>query len=180
MMLNFAFGSNLDPRLMSARCAGASRRLYPARLRGWRLVFAAHLTAGRAFGAFASVRPVVRADGSLDLSVFVDGLVYEVSTAEGMRSLDRCEGVPTLYTRERVTVTRLDRETDVQVSTYLHCGDVYGNPGRQYLDGIIRGYEREGFDVGALAGAYMTACRLDGQPMRSLRMPPTTVARVSP
>lgn len=178
-MLNFAFGSNLDPRLMSARCAYASVRLYPARLRGWRLVFAAHLTYGRADGAFASIRPVVRPDGTLDPSAFVDGLVYEVSTSAGVRSLDRCEGVPYLYTRERVTVSRLDTETSAQVETYLHCGGVYGNPGRHYLDGIIRGYEREGFNVGTLAGAYMTACRLDGHPMPGLRLPPQTGARVT-
>jgi len=172
-MLNFAFGSNLDPRLMSARCGGDARRLYAARLKGWRLVFAAHLDRGRSTGAFASVRPVVLADGTLDRSVYVDGLVYEVSTPRGVASLDRCEGVPYLYTRDPVTVTRLDTGEDVQVETYLHCGRGYGDPGRGYLDGIIRGYEREGFHVGTLAGAYMTACRLDGHTLRSHRLPPT-------
>jgi len=160
--LNFAYGSNLDAGLMAMRCNGHSRRVGPAVLRGWRLAFEGFAPREGGFvpGVFATV---VRAPGAE-----VHGLVYEVTDRFGLAALDGAEGVPSLYIRENVTV-ELASGFSVEASTYLHQGGHYGPPERRYLDGILRGYLREGFPWGKLASAHLTATRLSGRPIGGAR-----------
>lgn len=154
--LNFAYGSNLDEGLMRSRCAGRARRVGPAVLHGYRIAFEGY--AG-GHGVFATIR---KAPGAR-----VEGLVYALD-ASGLASLDRCEGVPTLYTREPVRVTLADG-AELDAETYLHCGGHYGRPSGYYLRGIVEGYVREGFDCGPLANAMLNASRLAGRPFAATR-----------
>lgn len=163
-VLNFAYGSNLDPHLMASRCVGDCARVGAAVLRDYRLAFegyaprdAGPFARGSAVyvpAVFATVRP---APGAV-----VHGLLYRVG-ARGLRQLDRCEGVPSLYLRETVTVELADGST-AEACTYLHQGGHRGPPDAGYLDGILQGYLREGFPTGPLASASMTAHRLAGFP----------------
>lgn len=66
-------------------------------------------------------------DGGFPM-VFTDGLfnikgeVFEVSEEETVKNLDRLEGVPSLYTREKVVVHLTDNsgaEDDVEVNMYV-------------------------------------------------------------
>lgn len=156
-MLNFAYGSNLDPRLMASRCAGDCTRVGAGTLRDYRLAFEGYAPRAGTVppfvpAVFATVRP---APGAV-----VHGIVYEVGK-RGLQQLDRCEGVPTLYLRETVTV-ELATGATVEACTYLHQGGHRGPPDARYLDGILQGYLREGFPPGLLASAFLTSHRLAG------------------
>jgi gamma-glutamylcyclotransferase (GGCT)/AIG2-like uncharacterized protein YtfP len=88
-LLYFAYGSNLDREQMQRRCPGA-RLVGRAVLHGYRLAFA-----GWSQGWGGGVATVEPCPGS-----HVPGAIYEV-TAEHVATLDRAEGVPFAYQRER-------------------------------------------------------------------------------
>ena len=174
--LNFAYGSNLDSRLMRARCGGERNvaRLGRARLPGFVLAFEGYGHPGGASGVFATVRRTSRP------GAYVEGIVFRVTPA-GWADLDRCEGCPRLYTRETVRVelarpvgSRLpvyDAADAVTVETYLHAGGAYGLPSPGYVTGIALGYAREGFRDGHLLAAYLNATRLAGRPVYAAGRP---------
>ena len=90
-MLYFAYGSNMNLQQMAWRCPGAVA-LGAACLPGWRLT-------ERTF-----------ADIDRDPEAETWGVLWEITPAH-LRSLDRYEGAPRLYTRRRVPVTLADPDT---------------------------------------------------------------------
>ena len=137
-MLYFAFGSNLNPAQMAARCPGHVV-VGMAALRDHRLVFP--LTAQDWGGGVAAVQV---SHGST-----VWGMVYEL-TDEHVAALDRYEGFRgpgdqhNLYERERVWVD-LTRPDDasiprrVRAEYYVPRVTNPAPPSRRYLDTILEG-----------------------------------------
>lgn len=139
-MLYFAYGSNLDTQQMSTRCPGA-RPVARAALLHHVMTFGGF--SPRWGGAVANV--VRRPDG------VVAGLLYALSV-EHVEALDRFEGHPHAYQRERKLV--------VDETGKRHCAVLYRQPARgfrpcpppqRYLRVIDTAYRRLGFDVEALA-----------------------------
>jgi gamma-glutamylcyclotransferase (GGCT)/AIG2-like uncharacterized protein YtfP len=116
----------MDPQTFRHRCPGA-RPLGRARLPGYRL----------AFSRYSHQRQGGSADVVEDASSTVWGVLYEVD--EGcIASMDRVEGVPTAYRRERATVFD-DAGQPQEAITYVAnpTGDFL--PSRSYLEVILRG-----------------------------------------
>lgn len=89
-MRYFAYGSNIDPRLMSEACPEA-QLVGPARLDGYRLEF--NVYSDRWEGGAANLEPDDRGH--------VWGVVWEV-TEEDLDRLDTFAGHPTFFRREDV------------------------------------------------------------------------------
>ncbi len=141
--LYFAYGSNLDPGQMRARCPRAVAEA-SAVLRGYRLVFAGY--SSRWGGAVATL---VRAPDT-----YVDGLLYRLSGRD-VRALDQFEGHPFVYERVRVSVKdALGRRRRPQ--TYVLAEPRVGwAPGVDYLDALVRAYARLGFERRPLLDAAL-------------------------
>lgn len=91
-MRYFAYGSNIDPRLMRETCPEA-QFLGPARLDGYRLEF--NVYSDRWDGGAANIEPDGRGR--------VWGVAYRV-TEEDLELLDTFVGHPTFFRREEVPV----------------------------------------------------------------------------
>jgi len=124
--LYFAYASNMDPQTFRRRCPKA-RPLGRARLPGYRL----------AFTRYSRQRRGGSADVVEDVSSTVWGVLYEVDE-ECIASMDRVEGVPTAYRRERVTVFDDDGEPQ-EAMTYVANRTGEFLPSRSYLEVILRG-----------------------------------------
>jgi len=124
--LYFAYASNMDPQTFRRRCPGA-RPLGRARLPGHRLAFSRYSRQRR--GGSAGVVE--------DASSAVWGVLYEVDEA-CLASMDRVEGVPTAYRRERVTVFD-DAGQPQEAMTYVANRTGEFLPSRSYLEVILRG-----------------------------------------
>jgi gamma-glutamylcyclotransferase len=88
----FAYGSNMDPRMMQRNCPGASL-IGQGRLEGYRVEF--NVYSDRWRGGAANIEP--------DPDGHVWGVVYEVSEDE-LDALDTYVGHPTFYRREDVDI----------------------------------------------------------------------------
>ena len=119
-MLYAAYGSNMDPARMGARCPHSPTR-GTGWLAGWRLTFA-----GEEHGWDGALATVVEAPGK---QVFV--ALYEI-TAEDERNLDEWES--RVYRKLRVRVSTLEGEQ----LAWLYVLDAYegGLPSASYL-GVI-------------------------------------------
>jgi len=95
-MLYFAYGSNLNPKRMAERAPSAQAAGIGI-LHGWRLVER----------LYADIEP---ATGEC-----VFGILYRM-TDQDLERLDRCEGVPKIYERMRVSV----ESARVEVSAYAY------------------------------------------------------------
>lgn len=138
----FAFGSNLDRWQMRARCPRALV-LGPAVLHNHRLVFAGH--SGAWGGSIASV---VRAPRHA-----VEGVLYHVERDE-LRTLDRFEGVPHSYRRQRrLVVTGEGTRRWAQIYAIPEKRIELSMPHMRYFHVIRRAYDRLGFDTRALVDA---------------------------
>lgn len=116
----FAYGSNLDPVQMAARCPGATA-IGPARLDGWQLRI-----------GHRGVATIVPHDGAV-----VWGGLWRV-TDEHLTTLDGHEGVHAgRYRRDRLTV--LDDSGPVDVVLYIEPFSRHGRPRPGYLEHIERG-----------------------------------------
>lgn len=137
-MLYFAYGSNMEPEQMQARCPG-HKVVGLAELRDHRLTFP--LTSHSWGGGVASI--------AVAHTESVWGVVYEL-TDEHFAALDRYEGYRgpgndhNLYDRETVAV-HLTRADDGSFPRKLHAL-VYvartanpGPPSQRYLDALVRG-----------------------------------------
>ncbi|MDP8238614.1 MAG: gamma-glutamylcyclotransferase family protein [Candidatus Hatepunaea meridiana] len=118
-ILYFAYGANLDMHGMELRCPG----YIPVRravLHNYRLMFK----------SVADIEPAA--------NHIVHGALYEI-TQEHLRSLDRFEGYPRLYTRKILPVLT-DEDKEFQAIVYLmnNCRQ-YSSPHRGYLDIILSG-----------------------------------------
>jgi len=112
-ILYFAYGANLDLRGMELRCPGHIP-IGRAVLHNYRLMFK----------GVADIEPAA--------NHIVHGALYEI-TQEHLRSLDRFEGYPRLYTRKTLPVFT-DEGKEVQAIVYLmnNCRQ-YSSPPKGYL-----------------------------------------------
>jgi gamma-glutamylcyclotransferase len=92
----FAYGSNMDPRLMS-RTLPEATTVGPARLSGYRLEF--NVYSDRWEGGAANLEP--------DPNAYLWGVVWEVEE-EDLETLNTFAGHPTFYRREDVEVRTPD------------------------------------------------------------------------
>ena len=103
-MRYFAYGSAMDPRLMSKECPEATN-LGAGRVDGYRVEFTVY--SDRWKGGAANIEP--------DPSSHVWGVVWEVGEGD-LQSLDTYVGHPTFYRREEVDVE--SNEGTVSCLTY--------------------------------------------------------------
>ena len=142
--LYFAYGSNLNPVQMAARCPG-HRVLGRASLPGYALRFRGY---GRDWaGAVGTVEP---APGQV-----VHGVLFEL-TPEHYATLDEYEGydgpgaASNLYDRVEIEVVREDG-TSVPCLTYVIRPLAEGLPSRAYRDAIVAGLLHHGLPAEYIA-----------------------------
>lgn len=133
--LYFAFGSNLCERQMRARCPSA-KAVEIAWLHGEKMIFRSYSRNWR--GGVASIVPANRR---------TPGIVYAM-TANDLARLDRCEGHPYIYKRERVHVqAQHDSNITFECWTYRLPGGELNPPSPIYLAQIYTAYLDWGFDL---------------------------------
>lgn len=106
--LYFSYGTNMDPRLMSATCPGATPR-GAGRAHGYRLEF--NVYSDRWESGAANLEP--------DPDAHVWGVVWEVSAAD-LEALDTFVGHPTFYRREVVGVDTGDGQVECVTYRVAH------------------------------------------------------------
>ncbi len=131
--LYIAYGSNLNLEQMAHRCPTA-QVVGTATLKNWRLMF-------------YSVATIERQKGGKVLI-----LVWRIKPRDE-QALDRYEGWPCLYRKERLRVTVNGRRVYAFVYIMNAEGRCYCTPGSVYLETIHRGYLDAGFDRGILLKA---------------------------
>ena len=129
-MLYFAYGSNMDCAQMRRRCPSA-HFVGVAKLPDHSLAFSRKSTK-RGCG----VADVVEKTGP-----DVWGVVYEIADPKDVSNLDRCEGVPSAYTKEsRLVYLRDQPEPLRSVSVYFAVKqDNPPLPNAEYKELIVRG-----------------------------------------
>jgi len=127
-MYYFAYGSNLNKKLMLERCPD-SKPMFVASLPNYNLVFVGWSRQWR--GGVASIRPF-RGEKIL-------GAIYEVSDRD-LRRLDSSQGYPSNYNRLNVTVFDEDGEP-IKAITYIKSGQSEEvQPSKEYFAIIQQGY----------------------------------------
>ena len=127
-MYYFAYGSNLNKKLMLERCPD-SKPKFTASLNNYKLVFVGWSRQWR--GGVASIRPF---GGEKVL-----GAIYEVSDRD-LRRLDSYEGYPRSCNRLSVTVFDEGGEP-IKAITYVKSGQSEeAQPSKEYLALIQQGY----------------------------------------
>ena len=122
--LYFGYGMNTNLSGMATRCPTANC-LGAAVLPGYRFVFRGH------------------ADVELDADCYVDGVLWQISDLD-LKSLDRLEGFPSYYLRQRAWVETADGD---QVIAWVYSmGDqsYEWEPGEHYLQCCLEGYRENG------------------------------------
>ena len=128
-MYYFAYGSNLSRAQMLRRFPDAKpkftvtlpdhKRIFTGRSRKW------------SDGSVASIKPCTGEE--------VVGAIYEISE-ECRKSLDRCEGYPTVYNRITVTVfTEFGKPVEAITYVKVEQSDET-QPAQEYMDTIQDGY----------------------------------------
>ncbi|MBC8465928.1 gamma-glutamylcyclotransferase [bacterium] len=118
-LIYFAYGANLDRIGMDSRCPG-NKPLCRAVLKDYRLMF-------------KSVADIEEA-----VNHSVHGALYEINK-EHLRSLDRFEGYPRLYTRKTVTVVMEDGAQIKAIVYQMTDRHQYSSPYLGYLELILSG-----------------------------------------
>jgi gamma-glutamylcyclotransferase (GGCT)/AIG2-like uncharacterized protein YtfP len=131
-----AYGSNLNLTQMAFRCPTA-KPVGSAMLKGWQLTFR----------GVATLEP----DGAAEVPVGV----WEIEP-EDEAALDRYEGYPYLYGKERVEVDV--RGKTVRAMVYIMNGGRPQMPSTGYYRTIAEGYDDVGLDL-----AYLEAALKDTQ-----------------
>lgn len=127
-MYYFAYGSNLNQRQMLERCPD-SKPKFIATLPNYKLVFVGWSRQWR--GGVISIKPL-RGER-------VRGAIYEVSE-QCVQRLDKSEGHPTDYARQKVIVFNEDSEP-IEAITYIKAGQFEETqPSKEYLTVIQQGY----------------------------------------
>ncbi|TDZ37205.1 hypothetical protein C8035_v007318 [Colletotrichum spinosum] len=141
MTLYFAYGSNLSPTQMAARCPGA-RLVGLAYLPGYEFIINER--------QFANV--VVAATGPAVAPTRVYGVLYTLTQADE-DTLDRCEGVPWAYEKQTLPVVRQRGEVVGEagggdaVSALVYVDAARTAPGRpreEYVGRMNRGIAEAG------------------------------------
>lgn len=130
--LYFAFGSNLSIEQMAARCPSAVA-VAPSLVEGYRIGFT-----GDSSSWGGGVATVVG-----DPDAFVPGLLWSLTDWD-LRRLDRYEGHPWHYQRERVVAVVPRTGAHVLAWTYVLDG-APSRPSDRYLRVIAEGYRMLGF-----------------------------------
>ena len=141
--LYLAYGSNLNLEQMARRCPYAIP-LGPTALEGYRLLFR-----GSNPGAVATVEPF---EGGT-----VPALVWEI-TPRCEEALDRYEGWPRLYRKEKVSVLLEGQPVEAMVYI-MNRGYPLGLPSQYYLNTILEGYASAGFEPTVLDEALRRSAR---------------------
>jgi gamma-glutamylcyclotransferase (GGCT)/AIG2-like uncharacterized protein YtfP len=152
--LYIAYGSNLNLAQMANRCPTA-RVAGATEMKDYRLLFR-----GAHAGAVATVEPFK--GGSVPV------LAWEITPADEA-ALDRYEGFPFLYRKEKVKV-RLDGKT-VTAMVYIMNGEMpagcyrpLGQPSAYYYTTILEGYKEAGFDIDILRKATTDSVETEETP----------------
>ena len=124
-MIYIAYGSNMNTRQMACRCPGA-KLIGTGRLLGAKLSFYVHATVERS-----------RIKGA-----YVPVAIWEISP-EHEELLDRYEGFPNYYAKEKRTV-HMDDGTIVTGMIYIMNLKRAGLPSRDYFHGILSAYHALG------------------------------------
>jgi gamma-glutamylcyclotransferase (GGCT)/AIG2-like uncharacterized protein YtfP len=135
--LYLAYGSNLNLEQMAMRCPLA-KVVDTTSIKGYKLLFR-----GSHDGAVATVEPCKR--GSVPV------LVWEITPADEA-ALDRYEGFPFLYRKDKIKV-RLDGKRVTAMVYIMNEGRPLGTPSCYYYSNILEGYKTAGFDVDILRTA---------------------------
>ncbi len=139
-MLDVAYGSNMNVDQMRRRCPGA-RLLGRGMLAGYRLTFR-----GRDGNRHATI------DEALDGRVPV--LLWNITPADE-KALDRYEGFPSYYRKERVLVGHNRRV--LTGMAYVMNGEAMGQPSEAYFATILQGYQTAGIAAAPLVDALRLA-----------------------
>jgi len=132
-MYYFAYGSNLSQKQMLERCPDALPK-FPATLPNYKLIFAGW--ARKWGGGVASIKP--------SKGEKVVGGVYEI-TERCLRTLDRHEGCPAVYSRVNIRVFT-DLGDIVEAATYVKAEQSEETaPSPEHLAAIRQGYNDWGF-----------------------------------
>lgn len=131
-----AYGSNLNLEQMAFRCPTA-KVLGSAILSGYQLLFR---------GGNNAVATIEKSKGGI-----VPVLVWELEPSDEL-ALDRYEGFPSLYRKEKVKVLIDGKMQEVMVYI-MNGGRPLGTPSRYYYNTILAGYETAGFDISILDNA---------------------------
>ena len=129
-MKYFAYGSNMDGDRLRGRGVSFSRREW-AVLEGYRLVFNKRSSRDPKEG-FANI---VKDEGGL-----VEGILYEIAE-EDIEKLDKYEGYPQHYDRQRVKVKMQSGEA-VEAAVYIAKQEMTAEglkPSRKYLNHLLKG-----------------------------------------
>lgn len=136
--LYIAYGSNLNLEQMQRRCPTAEV-VGTTTLRNWRLWFR-----GSSHSAVATIE---RGQG-----FHVPVLVWRLQPQDEL-ALDRYEGWPTLYRKDRLRLTLNGQRVYAMVYLMNRLGRPYGAPSAYYLHTICQGYRSAGFDLSVLRQA---------------------------
>ena len=135
-----AYGSNLNLEEMKSRCP-LSKPVGAAVIPNYRLVYK-----GVPYRSFLTIEPC---EGET-----VPVGIYEITEKDEAR-LDIYEGVPSLYTKERITIT-VDG-TELEAIIYImNSKHSYNFPSEKYLARCLEGYQQFNFDTAHLINALFT------------------------
>ena len=140
-MLYLAYGSNLNLEQMITRCP-TSKIAGAAILEDYQLLFR-----GGHSNAVATIEPQ---EGGI-----VPVLLWEITPADEA-ALDRYEGWPILYRKEKVKVM-LDGKQVTAMVYIMNEGRPLGTPSCYYYNVILQGYQSAGFDVDILKQAVQNS-----------------------
>jgi gamma-glutamylcyclotransferase (GGCT)/AIG2-like uncharacterized protein YtfP len=143
--LYIAYGSNLNRQQMAERCPTA-KILGTSALSDQRLLFR-----GPGGGAVATV------EGFKGGSVPV--LLWEITETDEA-SLDRYEGWPILYRKERMKLRYAGKTVEAMIYV-MNEGRPLGQPGLYYYSVILEGYKAAGFDAEILKQAVADSDEMD-------------------
>ena len=138
MKLYLAYGSNLSVEQMERRCPDA-KPIGKAILPDWKLLFKIHATIEPCKGSKVPV------------------LVWKISDRDE-QNLDRYEGYPSYYTKQDMEILMTDlrgrNPRPVTAMVYIMAdGHRVRMPMKGYVDILVEGYERFGFDMDILREA---------------------------
>jgi len=108
-MWYFAYGSNMDEERMKERGVNFNERKY-AFIKGWKLTFNKVVSDNPTEG-YANIEK--------DDNGIVEGILYQIEE-DGLKILDKCEGVPVHYTREELEVWLANKE---KVIAYVYIAN---------------------------------------------------------
>ena len=146
-ILYIAYGSNLNLEQMAQRCPTA-KVVGATTLHDYQLLFR-----GQHGGSVATVEPM---KGSS-----VPVLVWEITPTDET-ALDRYEGFPFLYRKEKVKVRLGKRNVETMVYI-MNEGRPLGTPSCYYYSVILEGYKSAGFDVAILKRAVEESIEASGE-----------------